>query len=136
MREGKKEGKKLSSHCEESKPIDIYESIIFLTIFLIFTNGKGGCVYIITNKNHTTLYVSITSDLITRIYEHKNKIYRNSFSYRYNLENLLYYETYSSIEEAIAREKQLKGGSRKRKIELINKINPEWKDLSKNILET
>jgi putative endonuclease len=97
---------------------------------------KGGCVYIITNKNQTTLYIGVTSDLITRIYEHKNKIYQNSFSYRYNLEILLYYETYSSIDEAIAREKQLKSGSRKQKEELINKINPEWKDLYKNILET
>jgi putative endonuclease len=95
---------------------------------------KGGCVYIITNKNRTTLYIGVTSDLITRIYEHKNKIYQKGFSYRYNLEILLYYETCSSIEEAIAREKKLKSGSRKQKLDLINKINPEWKDLYENIL--
>ncbi len=71
---------------------------------------KGGCVYIITNKNHTTLYTGVTTDLITRIHEHKNNVYRKGFSCRYNLEILLYYETYPSINEAIVREKKLKGG--------------------------
>lgn len=61
-------------------------------------------------------------------------MYKNVFSSRYNLEKLVYYETYASIEEAIAREKQLKGGSRKQKVELINEMNPEWVDLYENIL--
>jgi putative endonuclease len=97
---------------------------------------KGGCVYIITNKNHTTLYIGVTSDLIRRIHEHKSKVYRKNFSYRYNLEKLVYYEVYTSIEEAIDREKQLKGGSREKKLDLINKLNPEWKDLYDDIIES
>lgn len=70
--------------------------------------SKGGFIYIITNKNHTTLYIGVTSNLVARIYEHKNKFYKNSFSSKYNLEKLVYYDFFGSIEEAIAREKQLK----------------------------
>jgi putative endonuclease len=97
---------------------------------------KGGYVYIITNEHHNVLYIGVTSDLIRRIYEHKNKIYKTSFSNRYNLHKLVYYESYSFIEEAIEREKQLKAGSRKRKIDLINGFNAGWEDLYSGILET
>ena len=90
---------------------------------------KGGCIYIITNVHHTTLYTGVTSDLASRIVKHREKIYLKSFSARYNLTKLVYYEVFHSIEEAIDREKQLKAGSRKKKEELINKFNPEWKDL-------
>jgi putative endonuclease len=90
---------------------------------------RGGAVYIITNKNKTTLYTGVTSDLKRRILEHKQHIHKGSFSDRYNLEYLVYYETFPFIDEAIAREKQLKAGNRKRKEELINSMNPEWKDL-------
>ena len=90
---------------------------------------RGGCVYIMTNIHHTTLYVGVTSNLHGRVLEHKENYYPRSFTARYNLHKLVYYESFSSIEEAIDREKQIKGGSRKRKIELINLINPEWKDL-------
>ena len=90
---------------------------------------RGGAVYIITNKNKTTLYIGVTSDLKRRIQEHKQHIHKGSFSDRYNLEYLVYYETFPFIVEAIAREKQLKAGNRKRKVDLINSINPEWKDL-------
>ncbi|HVD97124.1 MAG TPA: GIY-YIG nuclease family protein [Cytophagaceae bacterium] len=96
---------------------------------------KGGYIYIITNKNNTTLYVGVTSDLLRRIHEHKNHAYKKSFSYKYNLEKLVYYETFESIEQAISREKQLKGGSRKRKEELINLFNPKWVDLYDRMLE-
>ena len=91
--------------------------------------GKGGAVYIMTNENHTTLYIGVTSDLITRITQHKEKFFKSSFTARYNLTKLVYYETFHSIEEAINREKQLKVGTRKKKEALINTINPEWNDL-------
>jgi putative endonuclease len=90
---------------------------------------KGGCVYILTNTHHTTLYIGVTSDLYSRIVEHREKVFPKSFTSRYNLTKLVYYETFHSIEEAIAREKQLKGGSRKMKEKLINEFNSEWKDL-------
>ncbi len=90
---------------------------------------KGGSTYIITNKNNTVIYTGVTSGLKARIYDHKQKIYPNSFSSRYNLNKLVYFEHYDSIEEAIIREKQLKAGSRKKKIDLINKFNKDWKDL-------
>jgi len=93
---------------------------------------KGGYIYILTNKNHTTLYTGVTSDLFSRITDDREKKYWNSFTAKYNTYKLVYYETFHSIEEAITREKQIKGGSRKKKIVLINKFNPEWKDLFEN----
>ena len=90
---------------------------------------KGGFVYILTNKHHTTLYVGATAELFNRTIEHRNKIFPKSFTARYNLCKLVYYEIFDSIVEAIEREKQLKAGSRKKKEALINKSNPEWKDL-------
>ena len=96
---------------------------------------RGGFVYIITNKSNQVLYVGVTSQLRNRIWEHKMKIYARSFSTRYNLNKLVYFETYLDIEEAIAREKQLKGGSRRKKIELIQTENPEWKELYDEIEE-
>jgi putative endonuclease len=88
-----------------------------------------GYIYILTNKNNTTLYIGVTSDLIKRINEHKTKFHPESFTAKYNVDKLVYYEGFHSIEEAIHREKQLKAGTRKIKEELINKMNPEWKDL-------
>jgi putative endonuclease len=95
---------------------------------------KGGIIYILTNQRHTVLYTGVTSDLVGRIHQHINKAYSNSFTRKYNVDKLVYFETYPSIEEAIAREKQIKAGSRKRKEDLINKFNPEWKDLYPMIL--
>lgn len=89
----------------------------------------GGCVYIMTNKNHTTLYVGVTADLQRRVEEHRTHKYPKSFTARYNITKLVYYEFYSRIEEAIAIEKQIKAGSRKTKEELINSKNPDWLDL-------
>jgi putative endonuclease len=86
-------------------------------------------VYITTNKNNTALYTGVTNNLIRRIAEHKNKMHPKSFTARYNLVKLVWYENYTDIGEAIAREKQLKSGSRKKKIQLIEKMNPAWKDL-------
>ena len=96
---------------------------------------SGGTIYIITNKHNTTLYVGVTSDLISRMYEHREKIYPKSFSSRYNLNQLVFYESYYSIEEAIAREKQIKAGSRKKKIALIESMNPKWIDLYPTIMK-
>ena|SRR6187402_3486708 len=97
---------------------------------------KGGYIYIITNQYNTTLYIGVTSDLITRVYQHKNKIHIEGFSNKYNLDKLVYYESFSSIAEAIEREKQIKGGSRKKKIELINSFNAEWDDLYEGLLNS
>ncbi len=89
---------------------------------------KKSYVYIITNKNHTVLYTGITSDLKKRITEHKNKT-GSLFTRRYNCTKLVYYEEYLEISKAIIREKQIKSGSRAKKIELIKKLNPNWSDL-------
>lgn len=96
---------------------------------------RGGTVYILTNFTHTTLYVGVTSDLLFRMIEHREKFYGNSFSARFNLNKLVYYNSFLTIEEAIAEEKRIKGGSRIKKIKLIQRINPEWKDLWEEVKE-
>jgi putative endonuclease len=90
---------------------------------------KPGFIYIITNKNNTTVYIGVTSNLPKRIMEHKQKKNQDSFSARYNLNKLVYYEQFQMISDAIGREKQLKGGNRTTKDSLINSINPNWADL-------
>jgi putative endonuclease len=99
------------------------------------TMKKGGCIYILTNKNKTTLYVGVTSNLKKRVYEHKNHLYKDSFTARYNIEHLVYYEVFHSIVEAVARKTQIKAGSRKKKETLINAVNPDWNDLYDEISE-
>ena len=89
-------------------------------------------VYIMTNQTNTVLYVGVTNDLARRVYEHKNKIDSRSFTAKYNINKLVYYENTSSVESAILREKQLKAGSRKKKLDLINSFNPQWLDLTKD----
>jgi putative endonuclease len=89
----------------------------------------AGFMYILTNKNNTTLYVGATRDIEFRVFQHKIKFFPRSFSARYNLNKLVYYEIFDYKEEAFERESQLKGGSRKKKIDLINSINPGWNDL-------
>ncbi|WP_316804634.1 GIY-YIG nuclease family protein [Pedobacter nototheniae] len=96
---------------------------------------RGGTVYILTNFTHTTLYTGVTSDLLFRIKEHKEKEYPNSFSAKYNTDKLVYFCSYSSIEEAIAEEKRIKGGSRIKKIKLVQSMNPEWRDLWAEVKE-
>ena len=90
---------------------------------------KPGFIYIITNYTNTTLYVGVTSDLCERIKQHQSKVYDKSFSARYNLNKLVYFEPFQMIGDAIAREKQIKSGSRAKKIALIVSMNPEWRDL-------
>jgi len=88
-------------------------------------------VYILSSKRNGTLYIGITNDLERRIYEHKNHLVKG-FTGKYNVSNLVYFEQTDDIQVALQREKQLKKWNRKWKIELIEKINPEWKDLSRN----
>jgi putative endonuclease len=96
---------------------------------------KGGCVYIMTNKMHTVLYVGVSSDLTGRVWQHKNKFYPNSFTAKYNCDKLVYYFFYSRIEEAIAVENAIKGGNRKNKINLVNSMNPKWLDLYDDLIQ-
>jgi putative endonuclease len=86
------------------------------------------CVYIMANKNNAVLYTGVTSNLFKRVSEHKSKLVAG-FTSNYNVTKLVYYEEYETMPEAIAREKQIKGGSRQKKIDLITSKNPEWKDL-------
>ncbi|MDD4606949.1 MAG: GIY-YIG nuclease family protein [Patescibacteria group bacterium] len=94
------------------------------------TSKKQNYVYILTNKGNTTLYTGVTDNLKERAIQHKTKINPQSFSSKYNLNKLVYYETYQDIREAIEREKQIKAGSRQKKLQFIKKYNPGWKDLS------
>ena len=94
---------------------------------------RGGCIYIMANEDCSTLYVGVTSDLYKRVWEHKSGKYPHSFTSRYGLHKLVYYEGFHHIEEAIAREKQIKGGSRIKKEALIDKLNPARKDLFEEI---
>lgn len=86
-------------------------------------------VYILANKTRTTIYTGMTNDLLRRIEEHKNNTFPESFSARYGVHDLVYYEATSDVYAAIAREKQIKGWNRKRKNRLVESLNPEWKDL-------
>ena len=94
---------------------------------------RGGFAYITTSKENTVLYTGSTSDLRVRINQHKIKEFPNSFTAKYNVDKLVYYEYFHFIEEAIEREKQIKSWKRVRKIKLINDFNPEWKDLFNDI---
>jgi putative endonuclease len=96
-------------------------------------NMKPGFIYIITNKYQTVVYIGVTSNLPQRILEHKEKRYPSSFSARYNVDILVYYEQFQWIGDAIAREKQIKAGSRETKNELIRFLNPTWQDLFEEI---
>ncbi len=94
---------------------------------------RGGYTYIMTNKNNNVLYTGVTSQLGVRVYQHKTNEYKNSFTDKYNCHKLVYYEYFDFIEEAIEREKQIKAGSRKKKLILIDKMNPQWNDLYEQI---
>ncbi|OGC01217.1 hypothetical protein A2V82_08805 [candidate division KSB1 bacterium RBG_16_48_16] len=85
-------------------------------------------VYIMASKRNGTLYIGVTNDLVRRVYEHKNKLVKG-FTAKYNVNQLVYFESTPEIESAILREKQLKKWKRKWKLELIEKMNPGWKDL-------
>ena len=91
-------------------------------------------VYILSNSNKNVIYTGVTNDLVRRVYEHKQHLDKTSFTSRYNVENLVYFELTTDIDSAIAREKQIKGWNRKRKEKLIEAKNPNWEDLYKTIL--
>ncbi len=88
--------------------------------------------YIMTNKHNTVLYTGVSGNLEGRVYQHKEKL-TDGFTSRYNITKLVYYEIFDDPESAISREKQIKGGSKKKKIELVNSMNPLWKDLYEEI---
>lgn len=90
-------------------------------------------VYILTNLTNRVLYVGVTSDLVKRMYEHKNHLVKG-FSDKYNVTKLVCFESFEDINEAIKREKQIKAGSREKKLQLIEKQNPTFEDLYKSIL--
>ena len=86
-------------------------------------------VYILSNWDDSVLYIGVTSNLPKRLYEHRNHLV-DGFTKKYNVHKLVYFERTSDVNSAIAREKQLKGWTRKKKNDLVTKANPEWKDLS------
>ena len=95
---------------------------------------KQSFIYILTNHTNTTLYVGVTNNLIRRVYEHKNKLV-DGFTKKYNLTKLVYYEVFENIENAISREKQIKSGSRNKKVQLIDSMNAKWDDLYDEIIK-
>lgn len=92
---------------------------------------KQYCVYIMTNKSGT-LYIGVTGDLRKRIWEHKNKI-AEGFTKKYNIDKLIYFKQTEDVMSALEREKQIKKWNRQKKINLINKVNPNWEDLYNNL---
>jgi putative endonuclease len=89
---------------------------------------KVYCAYILSNERHTVLHTGVTGDLKARVHQHREKLLPG-FTNRYNLSKLVYYEVANDATGAIAREKQIKGGSRQKKLDLINRLNPQWRDL-------
>jgi len=94
--------------------------------------SKSSYVYLLTNKLVTVFYLGVTSDLLKRMWQHKNKSH-DGFTKKYNCDKLVYYECHDNIREAILREKKLKNWHRAWKINLVQKSNPEFKDLSEEI---
>lgn len=95
--------------------------------------GKQYCIYIMTNAHDTVIYTGVTNQLARRVYEHKSGL-GGIFTKKYNVVKLVYYEVTDNVYAALAREKQIKGGSRKKKIELIESMNAEWNDLYDEII--
>ena len=90
-------------------------------------------IYILANQRNGTLYTGVTGNLVRRVWQHKSKLV-NGFSRRFGLDRLVYYELFDDMSAAISREKQLKAGSRKRKLDLIETLNPYWRDLYEDIV--
>jgi putative endonuclease len=95
---------------------------------------KSYWVYILTNKPHGTLYVGVTNSLERRVWQHKTKAFEG-FTKRYGLNRLVYFEEFRDVTNAIAREKELKGWLRQKKIDLMQRENPPWRDLSEGLLD-
>ena len=98
-------------------------------------HDNGYCVYIMTNYHNTVLYIGVTNNLQRRVLEHRSGE-GSAFTSKYHLTRLVYFETGSDITSAIQREKQIKAGSRQKKLNLINNMNPEWKDLFTELFVT
>jgi len=96
-------------------------------------NNKTYCVYILSSQRNGTLYIGVTNDLIRRVYEHKNNLIEG-FTKKYNVHQLVHFEHTNDIDSAITREKQIKKWNRQWKLELIEKHNPEWKDLYEELV--
>ncbi|MFA6594538.1 MAG: GIY-YIG nuclease family protein [Candidatus Buchananbacteria bacterium] len=94
---------------------------------------KYSYVYILASQKNGTLYIGVTNNLLKRVWEHKNK-FINGFTEKYNVDKLVYYEVFESISEAILKEKQLKNWNRQWKIRIIQEMNPDWKDLYKEMI--
>ena len=92
-------------------------------------------IYILSTKDNKVIYTGVTNNLLRRVYEHKNSLAKNSFTSRYHIDKLVYYECTTDVLSAIEREKQIKGWNRNRKNKLISAMNPEWKDLYQDILQ-
>jgi putative endonuclease len=94
--------------------------------------SKQYYIYMLTNKYLNVLYTGVTNNIISRVYQHKNKLMKG-FTQKYNIDRLVYFEVYSEINHAIEREKKIKGWSRKKKSVLVETTNPTWKDLYEEI---
>lgn len=90
-------------------------------------------IYLNTNKWNSVLYTGVTNNLLNRNYQHKDQNNKINFTAKYKVNKLVYYEVFNNINDAISREKQIKGGSRRKKIDLIKKFNPKWRDLSEDL---
>jgi len=97
---------------------------------------KNWFVYILASERNGTLYIGVTSDLVKRVWEHKESVDIDSFTTQYNVKRLVYFEQHATYEQAIPREKQLKKWYRKWKLRLIEKTNPDWRDLYEDICKT
>ena len=102
--------------------------LVILNLFQDLNKMKNYYLYIMTNKTNTTFYIGVTNNIQRRVYEHKNELVQG-FTSKYKLKKLVYHEVYNRIEEAIAREKQLKNWHREWKMNLIKSLNPDFKDL-------
>lgn len=89
-------------------------------------------VYMVTNKAATVLYTGVTNSIQRRLYEHREKI-GEGFTKRYGVRRLVYYEMYANVRDALEREKQIKSGSQRRKLDLVNDFNPRWRDLYEDL---
>ena len=94
--------------------------------------SKAYYVYILTNKRNTVLYTGVTNDLKRRVWQHREKSVEG-FTQRYNVNKLIYYEVFEDVRDALAREKQIKAGSRQKKIDLVNQMNRDWHDLGDDL---
>ena len=114
-------------HCEDS---DVHRRTKQSSLGILM---KKGYVYILANITNRVLYTGVTSNLVKRVYEHKQHLVKG-FTAKYSVEKLVYFEIYENVNQAIAREKQIKGGSREKKLRLIETINPTFEDLYKSII--